>query len=220
MAVLAVDLPGHGRSAGPALPSIEAMAGWLRDLFDAAGVAQAAIVGHSMGSLIGLEFSAVAVQRLRKLALVGAALPMKVSDQLLEAARTDESAAFDDETWSHLSLNHQPGCRPGISVYMQARRLDEAGGPGVLHTDFNACNAYAFGFERAQALQVPALFILGQRDLMTPAKGRALAQKVRDARVIEVDGSGQFADDRTTGCGAGCAAGFPGRHDVHVQSMA
>ena len=53
--VLAVDLPGHMRSAGPALASVEAMADWTLALLDAAGVKQAALAGHSMGSLIALE---------------------------------------------------------------------------------------------------------------------------------------------------------------------
>ena len=56
--VLAVDLPGHMRSAGPLLPDVEAMAGWVLALLDAAGVARAALVGHSMGSLIALEAAA------------------------------------------------------------------------------------------------------------------------------------------------------------------
>jgi hypothetical protein len=43
---LAIDLPGHGRSEGPALASIEAMADFLPRLLDAAGAAQAALVGH------------------------------------------------------------------------------------------------------------------------------------------------------------------------------
>ena len=36
--VLAVDLPGHGRSAGPPLASVEALADWTLALLDAAGV--------------------------------------------------------------------------------------------------------------------------------------------------------------------------------------
>src|SRR3954471_21367752 len=55
--VLAVDLPGHGRSKGAALPTIEAMASWLLALLDIAGVAEATLIGHSMGSLIALEAS-------------------------------------------------------------------------------------------------------------------------------------------------------------------
>ena len=53
--VLAPDLPGHMRSAGPALPSVEALADWLLALLDAAGVERAALVGHSLGSLVALE---------------------------------------------------------------------------------------------------------------------------------------------------------------------
>ena len=55
--VLAVDLPGHHRSAGPALTSIGAMADWLVALLDAVGVSRAFVAGHSMGSLIALDFA-------------------------------------------------------------------------------------------------------------------------------------------------------------------
>src|SRR5688500_760941 len=55
LSVLAVDQPGHGRSSGPPLPDVEALADWTLALLDAADVQQAALVGHSMGSLIALE---------------------------------------------------------------------------------------------------------------------------------------------------------------------
>jgi pimeloyl-ACP methyl ester carboxylesterase len=191
--VLAVDLPGHGRSEGPPLKTIEAMAAWMRDLLDANGVQRTSVIGHSMGSLIGLEFSGLSPQRLDRLVLVGTAFPMKVSEQLLQAAREDEPRAFDMiNAWSHLSLNHHPGCPgPGFSVFVQARRLMERQPAGTLFVDFNACNLYAAGFQRAQTLQAPTMFMLGQRDLMTPPKaGKALAQRVVDAKVVEIDGSG------------------------------
>src|SRR5271168_114582 len=50
-AVLAPDLPGHGRSSGKPLPTIADMADWTAALLDAAGARQAKLVGHSMGSL-------------------------------------------------------------------------------------------------------------------------------------------------------------------------
>src|SRR3546814_4256954 len=48
--VLAVDLPGHGGSDGPALDSIEAMGEWVRVALAAVGGRRAAYVGHSMGA--------------------------------------------------------------------------------------------------------------------------------------------------------------------------
>ena len=84
--VLAVDLPGHGRSDGAAARRRRGAAptGSLA-LLDAAGVERAALVGHSMGSLIALEAAARAPARAStQLALVGTAYPMKVSPALLD----------------------------------------------------------------------------------------------------------------------------------------
>src|ERR1700742_32285 len=75
-AVLAPDLPGHGRSAGQALPTIADMADWTAALLDAAGVSQARLVGHSMGSLIALETAAHHPERVSGLSLIGTAATM------------------------------------------------------------------------------------------------------------------------------------------------
>ena len=56
-AVLAVDLPGHGRSGGEPL-GVAAAGRWLAGLIEACGVRRSALVGHSMGSLIALEAAA------------------------------------------------------------------------------------------------------------------------------------------------------------------
>ncbi|MFT3804409.1 MAG: alpha/beta hydrolase [Burkholderiaceae bacterium] len=191
--VLAVDLPGHGRSAGPLLESVEAMAEWIGKLMTAAGVRRATVVGHSMGSLIAVELAGSAPDRVAGAVLVGSAYPMRVSDALLAAARDDEPRAFDMmNVWSHGGLDHPPGCPgPGFSIFVQARRLMERQAKGVLFNDLRACNDYGQGEQRAAAITCPALFVLGKRDMMTPVKaGKALAARIRDARVVEVDDSG------------------------------
>jgi pimeloyl-ACP methyl ester carboxylesterase len=186
-AVLAVDLPGHGRSAGPALKSVEEMASWVLALLDAAGARRACIVGHSMGSLIALEAAGQAPDRVDGVALVACAFPMKVSDALLTAARDDEPRAFEMiNLWSHSGITHRPGNPgPGFSVFVENLRLMERQPPGVLLNDFSACNAYPAGEKRAAALACPALFILGERDMMTPPKAaRALIAACGKAEVV------------------------------------
>ncbi|MCC7060429.1 MAG: alpha/beta hydrolase [Burkholderiaceae bacterium] len=201
-AVLALDLPGHGRSAGAPLGSIEALAQWLRATLSAAGVARATLIGHSMGSLVALEAAGRAPQRVERLAMLGTAFPMTVSDTLLAAAREDEPRAFDlINYWSHAGLEARPGCpAPGFSIFVQNRRLMERQRPGVLAIDFSACNAYAGGLAQADAVACPVLFVLGRLDLMTPPRqARELLARIAGAldraglpppAVVEVPDSG------------------------------
>jgi pimeloyl-ACP methyl ester carboxylesterase len=179
--VLALDLPGHGRSEGPLDTSVEAMADSVLAALTAAGVERAAIVGHSMGSLIALECAARAPERVDRIALLGAAYPMKVSEALLEAAANDEPRAMDMiNRWSHSGINFRPGApAPGFSVYWQNRRLMARQAPGTLLSDFRACDRYTRGLEAAAAVQCPVLFVLGERDMMTPPKAAsALASAI------------------------------------------
>lgn len=197
-AVLALDLPGHGRSEGQSLPTIEALGHWLVAALDAAGVGRATLVGHSMGSLIALEAAAAHPARVDAIALVGTAFPMKVSEVLLAAARDDEPRAFDMiNFWSHSTINARPGSpAPGFSIFVQNRRLMERQRPGVLSVDFSACNAWQAGFERADELRCAVLFVLGARDAMTQprfarklidrASAAAKAAGVSSPRIVEI----------------------------------
>jgi pimeloyl-ACP methyl ester carboxylesterase len=191
--VLAVDLPGHGKSDGPALARIEDLAEWMVALLDAAGAKQATLVGHSMGSLAALDCAARFPERATGLALLGATFPMRVSQDLLNAAQRDEPLAQDMiNIWSHAAYAHYPS-NPGPGFWLPGGnlRLMQRARPGVLHTDFAACNEYKDGLARAAQIRCPALLLLGRRDQMTPARtARALAEAIPGARVINVEGGG------------------------------
>ncbi len=177
--VMAVDLPGHGRSGGQPLPSVELAASWLATLLQANKVKHCVLVGHSMGSLIALALAAQlfnqtdrAIQ-LAGIALLGSAVPMPVSNQLLELIRTDPQRAMHQiNYWSFSNLNAQPGNPgPGFSTYNQNLRLMQRQGPAVLLNDFLACNQYTGGdpaLELCQSHELPVLIVTGQQDRMTP----------------------------------------------------
>jgi len=76
---LAPDLPGHGRSGGAPLASVESMADWLLALVDGAGARRFAVVGHSMGSLVALETAARGGERVSHLVLVATAISLRAS---------------------------------------------------------------------------------------------------------------------------------------------
>ena len=191
--VLALDLPGHGRSEGPALASVGELADWVGAVLDAAGASKAAIVGHSMGSLIAIECAARRPDRVAKIALLATAYPMKVSAELLAATKSNEPAAQDMvNIWSHLAYAQYPNNPgPGFWVIGENLRLMQRQTPGVMHVDFTACNAYAGGAQAAGKVNCPALFLLARRDSMTPLRAaQEFARSVKGAQVVLIDGSG------------------------------
>lgn len=190
---LAVDLPGHGRSEGAPLPTIGAMADWVASLLDAAGVASAALVGHSMGSLVTLECAARHPPRARALALIGISAPMPVGEALLGAAREDRHAALDMlNIWGHSATAQLGGNTvPGMWMTGAYLRLLERAKPQVLHVDLKACHEYADGRVAAEKVRCPTLFILGSRDIMTPARNaNDLRAAIPGARTVVLEGAG------------------------------
>jgi pimeloyl-ACP methyl ester carboxylesterase len=175
--VLAVDLPGHCKSGGDAPASVEEAAQFVAQLLDAAGVQQAALVGHSWGSLIALEAASQLKERITRLALVGTAFPMKVSPVLLDASLNDPNKAIEMiNVFSRATLSAPPSALgPGTWVYGAARALNRrvlASNPkvNVFHRGFKACDDYANGLNAIQAVTCPVLFLLGQQDQMTTPK--------------------------------------------------
>ena len=192
--VLAVDLPGHGRSPGAPLESVEALAEWLLGVLDAAGVASATFVGHSMGSLIALEAAARAGDRAERLVMLATAYPMKVSEALLATARDAPQRAIDMvNAFSHSGFAAKPS-HPGPGSWLHGSnralmRRQQAVAPAgnLFQRDFEVCNRYENGLEAAARVVCPTTFILGRHDQMTLPKHSAELARALNATVDMLD---------------------------------
>lgn len=192
--VLAIDLPGHCRSAGAPPATVEDAARFVVALLDAAGVEKAALVGHSFGSLIALETAARTPDRVSHIALVGTACPMAVSPALLESSLNTPMRAIDMvNSFSHSMLAPPPSSLgPGTWLYggsraLMRRVLASNREVNVFHVGFNACNDYANGEAAMAAVTCPVLFLLGASDQMTPPRAaKALQAKAVGAKVVTV----------------------------------
>ncbi|WP_431046008.1 alpha/beta fold hydrolase [Roseateles sp. L2-2] len=195
--VLAVDLPGHGRSEGPALADVEALGDWINDLLDAAGVKAdggVSLVGHSMGSLITLEAAARCPARVSRLVMVGTAWPMKVSDALLSTSRERPRAAMAMvNAFSHSTTSGKPSY-PGPGAWMHGgnlalmERLQDGYGEhgNLFEHDFLVCDRYQGAPEavaKVTAAGVRTEMILGAKDAMTPPKAAKPLAEMLGARV-------------------------------------
>lgn len=192
-AVLAPDLPGHGRSGGAPLASVEALADWVIALLDAAGLDKAVLVGHSMGAMTVLEAAARHPARVSKIALLGAAFPMGVSEALLAAAQDDPETAYKMvNLWSHAPATHVGG-NPTPGVWQTGLNLAimRRSKPGVLHRDLLNCQAYLGGLDAAAKVACPALLVCADRDLMTPPRAvQGLRDAIAGVKVASIAGAG------------------------------
>jgi pimeloyl-ACP methyl ester carboxylesterase len=193
--VLAVDLPGHGRSEGQPRGSVADMSRWVGAVLDAAGVQQAALVGHSMGAAVALEAAAAMPERVTRIALVGTAAAIPVHRDLLSAAKDEPERAYAMMTaWAHASaakLGGNPA--PGMWMTGGTLALFARNQPGVLHKDLEACAAWKSGPDSARKVRCPALVIVAANDIMTPPKaGRELAGLIPGARALAVEDCGHM----------------------------
>lgn len=194
-AVLALDLPGHARSDGPLLPDVEAISDWTLAALDAADVQEAALVGHSMGSLIALEAAARGAARISRLVMVATAYPMKVSDALMASGRDTPLAAIDMVNAFSFSSTAAKPSYPGPGMWLHGsnrqlmRRVHAASHEvNLFHHDFGVCNRYSHGLEAARMVRCPVSFILGERDQMTSPKATREIAAALSARVLTLPG--------------------------------
>ena len=168
---LAVDLPEHGHSEGPALESVADLAKWIVDLADYFGESLH-LVGHSMGALVALHTAGHHKNSVSSVSLLGVGASMPVHPELQEAAdANDVKAAQLITSWGH-STRHHLGNNPtpGLSMTGGTQALIESASSGVLGIDLMACASYDGALGSAEQIECPVLFLLGAEDKMTPRK--------------------------------------------------
>jgi len=194
MNAVALDLPGHGRSAGDPPASVEALADWLHDVIDALGVRETSLVGHSLGALAALECASRHPEQIARLALLGPSVPMPVSADLLAAAAANDHVAYElINGWSFAPASQLSGGNrlPGVWMLGNAMRLMERTRDDVLSIDLVACNAYANGLDAAARVDCRTLVIVGARDIMAPPRNaKALIDALRDVRTVTLPDTG------------------------------
>lgn len=193
--VLAVDLPGHGRSDGPALTDLGDLAAWAQVVVTAAGGTRAVFAGHSMGALIALEAAARAGAAALGCMLLGVVPKMAVHPDLQTAADGHHHGAVENMVgWGFGRPAQIGGNRaPGSWIAGAGLRVLERGLAGPLGADLKLCNAYDGALEAAAQVTCPTLLLLGDDDRMTPAKAaQPLAEALADCHRVVLPATGHM----------------------------
>jgi pimeloyl-ACP methyl ester carboxylesterase len=184
--LLAVDLPGHGATAGAGCAAIADYVAWVVGFLDAHGLDRVVLGGHSMGGAVAQAMALGHPGRVEALALVGTGARLRVQPRILEL--------FRDQPLEGAGLVGRLAYSPvtAAQAVVEAQRALGATLPAVVLGDFLACDGFDV-METVAAVRVPTLVLVGRDDRLTPPKyADFLARRIPGARLVEIDAAGHF----------------------------
>ncbi|AKF03431.1 putative hydrolase [Sandaracinus amylolyticus] len=147
------------------------------------------LLGHSFGALCALEAAMRAPELVAKLVLYEPPRPSMIDDDLLARLETLGAAKAWDavaETFLREAIRVKPDeLRALRSSPDWAAWTSDA---GASLSDLRAMHRYTFAPERARALAMPTLLLYGTESVRARYMTDALADTVRDARVVALGG--------------------------------
>ena len=187
--ILSVDLPGHGNSEGPSLESIEKISNWVKSLINVLGIKKIIIIGHSQGSLIGIDFASRYPDLISSLVLVAGTYKMPVNQDLIDYAEAgDEKAVLLMMKWGYEGSKAFIGGNPVKKIINSSRDIRE-----ILAVDLNACNNYKDGKESLEKINCPTLCIFGDLDKMVPLEvGNKMASMIKNSEKKIINNCGHM----------------------------
>ena len=187
--VLSVDLPGHGNSEGPSLKSIEEISDWIKSLMNVLDINKLIIIGHSQGSLAGIDFAARYPNLINGLVLVAGSYKMSVNQDLINYAEAgDEKAVLLMMKWGYEGSKAFIGGNPVKKIINSSREIRE-----VLAVDLNACNNYKGGKESLEKINCSTLWIFGDLDKMVPLEvGNKMSSIIKNAEKKVINNCGHM----------------------------
>jgi pimeloyl-ACP methyl ester carboxylesterase len=188
---VALDLPGHGRSAGvEGLASVQDYADFVAAFMDALKLRSAVILGHSMGGAIAMELALRHPARVEALILSATAAKFKLAADRVEALRAvmmgRAPQAFNTDGYSPKTIKENfEVVREG---WMEQIRTD----PRVRYGDIVACGKVDLR-DAIASIEKPTLVIAGADDQGTTAADAEFIQsKIRGAKLAIIPDAGHL----------------------------
>ena len=178
---LVIDFPGHGKSEGKGLDSIEAYSQFMMDALEDWNLNDLHIFGHSMGGLIGLDLLNKLKISIKTFVMISSIYPIRVADSLLDAAKSANSmsADFIIKYGVHKRLIGMK------NVFPEDKDM-------LMFDDLTACNNYHTDLSAIRNSQVPITIINGDKDKLINKKHEMEFLNVTCAKKIEMKDVGHF----------------------------
>lgn len=194
--VLRYDARGVGRSSVPEGPySIEQMARDAAAVLDAAGVAEAHVLGVSLGGIVAQELALSAPGRLRTLTLVathpGGADVVPPDPEVLAMLQNRHALEPEAAIRAGVPAGYHPSTPADVIDEDVRRRLALPTGADGYLAQLTGGLAYGGALSRLPALRVPVLVLTGADDRTIPVtNSHVIAEAIPHSRLVVLDDTG------------------------------
>ena len=184
---VAMDLPGHGSTQGPAKDNVSDYAGSVMEFTEQLEAPRIVPCGLSLGGAITQQLLIKHRDRFQAGILINTGARLRVNPMILESIEKnyanypDMVCAFAISKKSHVGK-----IRPEIDASL-TREAD------VALADFRACDTFDV-METVSSIEVPVLVLTASDDLLTPPKyGAFLKDKIKNAELVNIEDAGHLS---------------------------
>lgn len=181
------DLPGHGRSAGSGLASVEGFSDVILQFCHLLNLKDVALIGHSMGGAVALAVALHRPDLCRFLVLLNSAARFDVPRAIREALNEDQQRAIE------VICEHAFAPEPPTPWFEATRSMMLDLPFMTLRNDYLACQDFdAVG--QLRAIQAPTLIVGAADDVLTPPQSQyLLAEQIPQSKLVMVRNAGHMA---------------------------
>lgn len=183
--VMALDLPGHGRSGLYPCESIAESGLMVAQMLEKLRLSPPIfLVGHSMGAAITLYMALNYPEFLDGMILIGGGSRLRVLPAVLRSLAQGEI----DPNFMRIAF---APCTPAELVEAELKAYGHCSA-STLYSDLTSCDQFDLSPQLEQ-IQTPALIINGREDKLTPVKyGEYLQAHLKNAELAVVENAGHF----------------------------
>ncbi|MBI5969309.1 MAG: alpha/beta hydrolase [Deltaproteobacteria bacterium] len=185
--LLALDLPGHGRSEGLGMKRVSEYRDFLKDFLNALGLERIVLGGHSLGGAVVQDFTIYYPATLRAILLIGTGARLRVLPEALEVTRQMAEGKIEPrfDPWGFSAKASPEVLAAGEGEWAKTS-------PRVRYHDLMACDQFDI-MKEIEKIRLPALMVCGREDRLTPIKySEFLNSKIPDSKMEIIEGAGHM----------------------------
>ena len=190
---IAIDLMGHGESEisiPPTQISMEEYTDFVNEFLAALGIEKVALIGHSMGGAICIQFCLDFPEKVGCLGLINTGAKLGVNPYLLSALRKNFRETLEV---GFIDISGQRHREAVPLIVEEIRKEMLKTDPAIGFADFWACNRFD-SRKRLSEIKKPTLVVGGTEDLLTPPWFQHyLHEKIENSTLKMIEGVGHFS---------------------------